>query len=508
MALQVPVIIKSGRVRRMPAGDLVDPAFLYSGLTASHLPLFNGTTLIDSPITFVGTDQVFIFSGGNPSLAVDGANSEITLFGNFGARIRIGDTAHSQKSTEIIVDDSSNSVLFSKAIATFTPPVRTSTTAPYLVINAPADTGITAGSEGIGVSLVGAIRRHSSNTAVATQREYVFGAPTYSFASANGTITDAITVDIADPVTGSNAVLTNIYSLRTGVVWIKPSARALGVTPYLTVTAPTDTALTAGTEAIGVRFIGATRQHASNTTVTLQREYVFGAPTYSFATGSPNGVITTAITLDIAHPVSGTNASISTAYSLRTEGACLFRGPVSITGVPISTGFTVSGTTSPLCGITESGSGVNNNLQFGISTSAGHYSNISGIADCIVRSQGNGSGTPNLLLACQSGGGIKLLTGTAANNDTQKVFISQAGGLYVGTTATDAGANNFQTAGKIIAGAAIRLKNFTVAALPTGTQGDMTFVTDALAPGFLAIVVGGGAIVTPVFYNGTNWVAF
>jgi hypothetical protein len=47
---------------------------------------------------------------------------------------------------------------------------------------------------------------------------------------------------------------------------------------------------------------------------------------------------------------------------------------------------------------------------------------------------------------------------------------------------------------------------YTVGTLPTGVTGAMAYVTDALAPTFLATIVGGGAITTPVFYNGTNWV--
>jgi len=53
----------------------------------------------------------------------------------------------------------------------------------------------------------------------------------------------------------------------------------------------------------------------------------------------------------------------------------------------------------------------------------------------------------------------------------------------------------------------LRTDGYTVSTLPTGTQGDMAFVTDALAPTYMTTVVGGGAVVTPVFYNGTNWVA-
>ena len=49
----------------------------------------------------------------------------------------------------------------------------------------------------------------------------------------------------------------------------------------------------------------------------------------------------------------------------------------------------------------------------------------------------------------------------------------------------------------------------TVAQLPAaGTAGRRAYVTDALAPAFLAAVVGGGAVVTPVFDDGTNWIAY
>lgn len=64
------------------------------------------------------------------------------------------------------------------------------------------------------------------------------------------------------------------------------------------------------------------------------------------------------------------------------------------------------------------------------------------------------------------------------------------------------------TAPTIVSTGVVRLKNYTVATLPAGTQGDTAFVTDALAPTFLTAVVGGGAVVTPVFYDGTNWVGY
>lgn len=51
------------------------------------------------------------------------------------------------------------------------------------------------------------------------------------------------------------------------------------------------------------------------------------------------------------------------------------------------------------------------------------------------------------------------------------------------------------------------LQGYTVATLPTGSQGDKAYVTDALAPTFLGTLTGGGTVVTPVFHNGTAWVS-
>lgn len=49
---------------------------------------------------------------------------------------------------------------------------------------------------------------------------------------------------------------------------------------------------------------------------------------------------------------------------------------------------------------------------------------------------------------------------------------------------------------------------YTVAALPTvGTLGRLAVVTDALAPTFMATIVGGGVVKALVLDNGTNWVA-
>ena len=53
----------------------------------------------------------------------------------------------------------------------------------------------------------------------------------------------------------------------------------------------------------------------------------------------------------------------------------------------------------------------------------------------------------------------------------------------------------------------LNLPAYTVATLPAGVAGDRCYVTNALAPVFLAALVGGGAITCPAFHNGTTWVA-
>ena len=57
-------------------------------------------------------------------------------------------------------------------------------------------------------------------------------------------------------------------------------------------------------------------------------------------------------------------------------------------------------------------------------------------------------------------------------------------------------------------GTALRLGTQTIAQLPaaaTAGSGARATVSDALAPSFGATVAAGGAIVTPVYSDGSNW---
>jgi hypothetical protein len=100
----------------------------------------------------------------------------------------------------------------------------------------------------------------------------------------------------------------------TGINTLTPTARSSGVASYLTVTMPSDTGQTATTESIGVNFTAGTRTWADGTTA-LQREHVFGAPTYNKTTIS--ATFTTAVNVDIANPEAGAGVTITNNYGLR-----------------------------------------------------------------------------------------------------------------------------------------------------------------------------------------------
>lgn len=144
------------------------------------------------------------------------------------------------------------------------------------------------------------------------------------------------------------------------------------------------------------------------------------------------------------------------------------------------------------------------------------------------------TGTNNLILGAHTSTGVSITTGsnnillgfgvrngltvTSSNqlNIGNLIFATglatgatlSTGSVGIGTStpATTLEVVGITTTDGVISSSPVRLPGYTVATLPAGTQGDTAFVTDALAPAFLVAVVGGGAVVTPVFYDGTNWV--
>jgi hypothetical protein len=118
---------------------------------------------------------------------------------------------------------------------------------------------------------------------------------------------------------------------------------------------------------------------------------------------------------------------------------------------------------------------------FGVQSVSAGTSNTAGANFTIAGSQGTGTGAGGSIVFQTAAAGT---TGTAQNALSTAMTIKPAGVVGVG-------------------------KSFTVATLPaTGVAaGDRTFVSDALTPTFLGTLTGGGTVYTPVFYNGTAWVA-
>lgn len=154
-------------------------------------------------------------------------------------------------------------------IQTFSPTARTSGSAAYLTINAPADTTLTTGAECIGANFVGATRQFAGSTGFATQREWVFSASTYSFASATGTITTAITADFANPIQGTNASLTAKYSIRAVDVLFTGVIKAGSGPTTLTDSAGKILSAALNTVAIAQGGTGATTAAAANQALTV-----------------------------------------------------------------------------------------------------------------------------------------------------------------------------------------------------------------------------------------------
>ena len=95
-------------------------------------------------------------------------------------------------------------------------------------------------------------------------------------------------------------------------------------------------------------------------------------------------------------------------------------------------------------------------------------------------------------------------TGSAAGSSV--VFQTPTAGAS-GTTGQTQATRLTLSEPAVIAAVPVRLAGYTVATLPAGTVGDTAYVSDALGPTFGAAVVGGGAVICPVMYNGSAWVS-
>lgn len=107
----------------------------------------------------------------------------------------------------------------------------------------------------------------------------------------------------------------------------------------------------------------------------------------------------------------------------------------------------------------------------------------------------------------------KVLEVNLGTSDAFRLSYNDSNGgatTYMDTTLSSVGLTTFTAVGSapgFVFNSKVRLKGYTVATLPAGTQGDTAYVTDATTPTYNGALVGGGAVVVPVFYNGTAWVS-
>lgn len=134
---------------------------------------------------------------------------------------------------------------------------------------------------------------------------------------------------------------------------------------------------------------------------------------------------------------------------------------------------------------------VNDTWQFGLANAASPVAQT-------LQAQGSRAGTDSNV----GGAGVTIQSGLGTGTGTRSTLTLRSPVVVASGTGAQT-----QTAGLVIDGGTAVSTGYTVATLPaTPLTGARAHVTDALAPTFLATIVGGGAITTPVFYNGANWV--
>jgi len=191
------------------------------GVDAANL---TGTTIANTVVTsslttvgVIGTGawQGSVVTGTYGGTGVNNGSSLITIGGSVTFSGAFTTTFTITGNTSLTLP-SSGTLLTTTAANVLVPTLRNASAASYLTVTMPADTAITATTESIGVNFTAGTRQWATGS-VALQREHVFGANTITAVAAT-TFTTAINVDIADPIQGTNATLTNLYGLRANIV--------------------------------------------------------------------------------------------------------------------------------------------------------------------------------------------------------------------------------------------------------------------------------------------------
>jgi len=484
---------KTGAISRL--GTIESSGFIRTGTTSTNALLAGGGSLAN-PISGTGvTNQISYWNStnsqvGHAGLMYDSANSKMTVTtARIGTGIEIGGNRNAIAQTSGIWLRGLSSELQSQFYTS------TSGNSQGQLFNTYYDqsaTGFFQTVNGNSFLLGGGYFRFQGNG----QNFQWAVTPPY----ANGSGLDTSTT------------LTNIMTLsKAGALVLTGSATA---TSLILSTTPTTSAgsyhFLTGNSSTGVteKILSTTIQ--PTITATTSADYYRGDKTFqplnsavigSVLTGYTSGAGTVSSTdtvLQAIQKLNGNDALKATdASALHKTGGLneLFDGIKSAnnTGNSIINGFTltnsgtfgsrvingVSNSSGDFMRVDVSSSGraifVNNSS----STAAVSVSNISGSAGVSFLANAEATSTGNFFE------GRNILTTTFSVDKLGLV----SGTSFVATSGT------------------IRLKNYTVATLPAGVQGDTAYVTDATAPTYLGTLTGGGSVVCPVFYNGTAWVS-
>ena len=179
--------------------------------------------------------------------------------------------------------------------------------------------------------------------------------------------------------------------------------------------------------------------------------------------------------------------SVSLTFTLGVVTGTSFNGITGLsTTVPLADATTGSTGTSTL--------GARADHRHPLPTSFGTVTTVAvTTANGFSGAVANPTTTPAITLSCSLAAGLIKCNGT--------------GGLVLAVAGTD-----YIIPGGLVSGSSVVSSStaqtavYAVASLPSGIQGMRAMVNNALAPAFGVAVAAGGSVVTPVFYNGSQWV--
>lgn len=149
-------------------------------------------------------------------------------------------------------------------------------------------------------------------------------------------------------------------------------------------------------------------------------------------------------------------------------------------------------------------------VQTMIIPATGSFAVNNGATDLI--SINGASFTSSMTVSDGTASSALLLGGDLVGSNTAFTLFSSDGTSGLVSIISDGGPAQTITltaANGVIFAQQAQMAGYTVATLPAGAAaGSFAYVTDALLPSFLVTVAAGGSVVTPVFFDGTNWKSF